>query len=154
MFVKTVKVKEVFKALFTIFIIALAVLAVVLFIKNLTNDNKVILDTEAARQEFLRSLGWQISEEPIDVRAVTVPNEWNEVFEEYNSIQKQQGFDLEKYRGKNATVYTYEVYNYEGKPENMVANLMTDEDGRLIAGDVSCTELGGFIQGLLPIENE
>ena len=154
MFVKTVKVKEVFKALFTIFIIALAVLAAVLFIKNLTHDNNVVLDTEAARQEFLKSLGWQISEEPIDVREVLIPLEWNEVFEEYNSIQKQQGFDLGKFRGKNATVYTYEVYNYDGKPENMVANLMIDEEGKLIGGDVSCTELGGFIQGLLPIENE
>ena len=153
MFVKTVKVKEVFKALFTIFFIALAVLAVVLFIKNLTADNTVVLDTEAARQEFLSSIGWQVSEAPIDVREVTIPTEWNDIFEEYNSIQKQQGFDLGKFKGKNATIYTYEVYNYEGKPENMVANLMVSE-GKLIGGDVSCTELGGFIQGLLPIIEE
>ncbi|MBQ8624012.1 MAG: DUF4830 domain-containing protein [Oscillospiraceae bacterium] len=150
---KTVKVKEVLKALFTIFFIALAVLAVVLFVKNLTADNSVMLDTEAARQEFLSSIGWQVSGTPIDVREVTIPTEWNDVFEEYNSIQKQQGFDLEKHKGDNVTIYTYEVYNYEGKPENMVANLMV-YNGELIGGDVSCTELGGFIQGLLPIPAE
>lgn len=153
MFVKTVKVKEVLKALFTICFIALAVLAVVLFIKNITSDNTVALATESDRQAFLSSLGWQVSPEPIDIRQVTVPNEWNDVFEEYNSIQKQQGLDLDDYRGKDVTIYTYEVYNYEGKPDNMVANLMVYEN-KLIGGDVSCTELGGFIQGLMQIPAE
>ena len=153
MFVKTVKVKEVLKALFTIGFIALAVLAVVLFIRNLTADNSTVLATESDRQAFLSLLGWEVSDEPIDVRQVTIPTEWNDVFEEYNSVQKQQGFDLEDYKGKDVTIYTYEVYNYEGKPENMVANLMVSE-GKLIGGDVSCTELGGFIQGLLPIIEE
>lgn len=153
MFVKTVKVKEVLKALFTIGFIALAVLAVVLVIRNMTGANEIGLVTESDRQEFLASLGWQVSEEPIDVRQVTIPAEWNEVFDEYNSIQLQQGFDLGKYKGKDVVIYTYEVYNYDGRPENMVANLMVYEN-RLIGGDVSCTELGGFIQGLMPIIEE
>ncbi len=97
-------------------------------------------------------MGWQVSVEPIDVREVTVPSEWNEVFSQYNAIQMQQGFDLDDFRGKNVTIYTYEVYNYENKPENIIANLMVYEN-KLIGGDVSCTELGGFIQGLMKHEN-
>lgn len=104
MFVKTVKVKEVLKALFTIGFIALAVLAVVLVIRNMTGANEIGLVTESDRQEFLASLGWQVSEEPIDVRQVTIPAEWNEVFDEYNSIQLQQGFDLGKYKGKDVVI--------------------------------------------------
>ncbi len=152
MFVKTVNVKNVLKSVFTVLFIALAVLAVVLFIRNLTADKSVVLETEADRQEFLHSLGWQVSEMPIDVREVIIPSEWNEVFSQYNAIQMQQGFDLDDFRGKNVTVYTYEVYNYEDKPENIIANLMVYEN-KLIGGDVSCTELGGFIQGLMMIEN-
>lgn len=152
MFVKTVNVKKACKTVFTVLFIALAILAVILFVRNLTSDSSVILETEEQRQEFLHSLGWQVSAEPIDVREVIIPSEWNEVFSQYNAIQMQQGFDLEAHRGKNVTIYTYEVYNYEDKPENMIANLMVYEN-KLIGGDVSCTELGGFIQGLMKIEN-
>lgn len=152
MFVKTVNVKNICKTIFTVLFIALAVLAVILFVRNLTSDDSIILETEQQRQEFLSSMGWQVSAEPIDIREVMIPSEWNEVFSQYNAIQMQQGFDLDDFRGKSVTIYTYEVYNYENKPENMIANLMV-YDGRLIGGDVSCTELGGFIQGLMRIEN-
>ena len=152
MFVKTVNVKNACKTVFTVLFIALAILAVILFVRNLTSDSSVILETEEQRQELLHSLGWQVSAEPIDVREVIIPSEWNEVFSQYNAIQMQQGFDLDDHRGKNVTIYTYEVYNYEDKPENMIANLMVYEN-KLIGGDVSCTELGGFIQGLMKIEN-
>lgn len=153
MFVKTVKIKEVLKALFTIAFIALAVMAVVLVVRNLTNNSDILLATESDRQAFLSSLGWQVSEEPIDVRCVTIPTEWNDIYTEYNSIQIQQGFNLEGFKGKEVCIYTYEIYNYEGKPQNIIANLMVYED-KLIGGDVSCTELGGFIQGLMPVPKE
>ncbi len=152
MFVKTVNVKNVCKTIFTVLFIALAALAVILFVRNLVSDDSIILETEQQRQEFLTSMGWEISGEPINVREVVIPSEWNEVFSQYNAIQMQQGFDLDDFRGKNVTIYTYEVYNYENKPENMIANLMVYEN-KLIGGDVSCTELGGFIQGLMKLEN-
>ena len=41
------------------------------------------------------------------------------------------------------------MYNYPGKPENIIANLIIFE-GKLIGGDRTCTELDGFMQGLMP----
>ena len=90
----------------------------------------------------------ETSPEPIDCRSVIIPQEWSDVYTQYNELQLQQGFDLDKYRGEYAEIYTYEIYNYGDSRQNIVANLIIC-DGKLIAGDVCCTELGGFMQGLV-----
>ena len=80
-------------------------------------------------------------------KAVTIPKEFNEVYEKYNKLQKQQGFDLEDYKGKTAEVYTYAVKNYGNKKQEVRANLIVCE-GQLVGGDVCSAELDGFMQGL------
>lgn len=149
MFVKTVKIKSLLKILLILMAIAGVLLLAVTFVNRLTDQNKIILEDIPAQNAFLESLGWETSGEPVDVREVIIPEEWNSVFEEYNDLQKQQGFDLDKYRGKQATIYTYQILNYDGA-ENVVANLMVF-DGKLIAGDVCSAELGGFMQGLCKV---
>ena len=147
MFVKTVKIKSIVKALVTILIIAAAIFAAIYALNRLIKPSAIVLETEADQLQFLRDLGWETSDSAINCREVTIPEEWNEVYTKYNELQLAQGFDLEKYRGKTATIFSYSILNYDGKPDNMVANLVICE-GRLIGGDVSCTELGGFMQGI------
>lgn len=149
MFVKTVKIKSLLKILLILMAIAGVLLLAVTFVNRLTDRSKIILEDIPAQIAFLESLGWETSVEPVDIREVIIPEEWNSVFEEYNDLQKQQGFDLNKYRGKQATIYTYQILNYDGA-ENVVANLMVF-DGKLIAGDVCSAELGGFMQGLCKV---
>ena len=149
MFVKTVKIKSLLKILLILMAIAGVLLLAVTLVNRLTDQNKIILEDIPAQNAFLESLGWETSVEPVDVREVIIPEEWNSVFEEYNDLQKQRGFDLDKYRGKQATIYTYQILNYDGA-ENVVANLMVF-DGKLIAGDVCSAELGGFMQGLCKV---
>lgn len=150
MFIKTIKVKKPAVALAAAAAIILCIIIVIAVIIGLMGKPTVYtLKTEAQRQEFMRSMGWEVSEEYLECRVVTIPEEWNDVYEEYNKLQKEQGFDLEKYKGKTVEVYTYQVYNYEGHENKdcMVCNLMIC-DGVLIGGDVCCTELDGFMQGL------
>lgn len=147
MYIKTVKMRSVLKTAVTVLIAAAVVFAAVYAVNRLIKPPATVLETESERLGFLKSLGWETSEEAINCREVLIPEEWNEVYEKYNELQKQQGFDLEKYRGRTAEIYTYTVLNYEGRPDNMVANLVLC-DGRLIAADISCTELGGFMQGI------
>lgn len=148
MFVKTVKMGTVVRTLGIILIVMIIILGAV-YLFNRSTGGGALLDSEESRAEFLESLGWRISPEPLDVRQVVIPSDWNEVYEEYNRLQLQQGLDLNGYRGKGAEIYTYEIYNYQDGRQNVVANLVICE-GRLIAGDVCCTELGGFMHGLLP----
>lgn len=147
MFIKTVKIKSILKALVTVLVIAAVIFAAVYAINRLIKPHDITLATEQDMLSFLRNLGWETSETAINIREVTIPAEWNEVYTKYNELQLQQGFDLTKHKGSPATVYSFRILNYDGRPDNMVANLLIC-DGVLVGGDISCTELGGFMQGL------
>ncbi len=151
MYIKTVKIKSALKAAVTILIIAAAIFAAIYALNRLIKPSAITLETESERLEFLRGLGWETSDSAINCRKVTIPEEWNDVYTKYNELQLKQGFDLSKYRGKQAEIYTYTVLNYEGRPNNMVANLVIC-GGKLVGADISCTELGGFMQGIARAE--
>ena len=148
MFVKTIKLKKTAKILAYVLCILIAALCVVFVFNRLFAPKGISLGTTQEQIEFLEGLGWETSPEPIDCRSVIIPQEWSDVYTQYNELQLQQGFDLDKYRGEYAEIYTYEIYNYGDSRQNIVANLIICA-GKLIAGDVCCTELGGFMQGLV-----
>ena len=147
MYVKTVKMRSVLKTLVTVLIVAAVVFAAIYTLNRLLKPSAITLETESERIAFLEGLGWETSGEAINCREVTIPEDWNEVYVKYNDLQLEQGFDLSKYKGRPAVIYSYSILNYDGKPQNIVANLVICGD-KLIGGDVSCTELGGFMQGL------
>lgn len=84
------------------------------------------------RKAYLKGLGYEFEEEKS--KEITIPSEFNDVYKEYNEIQKEQGFDLEKYKGKTAVIYTYKITNYKNN-ENVIADLMVC-DGVLIGADL------------------
>ncbi len=99
------------------------------------------------RVQFLGGLGWQVSEEPLETEEVVIPLEFDEVYQRYNQLQTEQGFDLTPYAGQRAKRYTYAVYNYPGERDTVRANLIISDD-ELIAGDISSVRIDGFMQGL------
>lgn len=147
MFIKTVKIKSFWAAVTVLSIVAVAVAAVIFASANAREKSQVYkMTSEHQRQEFISSLGWDTDEEYDTCRIVIIPQEFDEVYTSYNDLQKQQGFDLEAYKGKTVEIYSYPVYNYP-EEENVSLNLLIC-DGKLIGGDVCSAELGGFMQGL------
>jgi hypothetical protein len=105
----------------------------------------VSASTNEQRVTFLKSFQYTVNDDPA-VEEVTIPSEFGDVYQQYNKIQKAQGFDLTKYKGKRVKHYTYTITNYPGKADGVRANLLVFED-RIIGGDVSSTELAGFMHG-------
>lgn len=151
MFTLRLKPKTVFGL---ILIIAGVVVAAITFFSNhaaLSRPaaNEVTLETDAQREEYLTSLGWQFKT-PCEVKEVQIPQQFNDTYTQYNEIQKAQGFDLENYKGQTATVYTYNITNYSGfeNRDCVFANLLVCKNV-LIGGDICSTSLSdGFIEGL------
>ncbi|MBQ8345710.1 MAG: DUF4830 domain-containing protein [Clostridia bacterium] len=104
------------------------------------------IKTNEDRIAFLGQFGWTVNAQPKDEREVTVPEEFDKIFMGYNEIQKRQGLDLSKYKKKTATLYTYEVTNYEGAEGTVYANLLIYRN-RVIGGDICSAEAKGFIHG-------
>lgn len=149
MFIKSVRLK---KPQLWMLGAALVLAVLIFFAVKLNSGRKgesFIMRTEEERQSFIASMGWETEPEYTECRSVTIPEEFGDVYEQYNDLQKQQGFDLTKYKGRTAEVYTYPVLNYEGHTEKDCMKLtLIVYNGELIGGDVCCTELGGFMQGL------
>lgn len=110
--------------------------------------------TEQQRQEFMANLGWQVSPEPEEAAEVVIPKKFDDVYQSYNAIQKEQGMDLSRWRGKRCKRYSYEVLNHPSGLSNIRLNLLVC-GGKIIGGDVCSLGLDGFLQGLCyPVEPE
>lgn len=103
--------------------------------------DKIRTASDAAN--FLRQFGWEIDDEPTEIKTVTVPTEFDKVFSAYNEIQKAQGLNLTRYRGKEVTRYTFRLINYEGTDLPVWANVLVYKK-RVVGGDVYSSE---FVKG-------
>ena len=95
---------------------------------------------------FLGQFGWQVDSTPIEIKTVTVPTEFDKVYSAYNELQKSQGLNLTKYRGKDVERYTFTVTNYEGFEGPVYANVLVYRN-RVIGGDVCSADVTGFVHG-------
>ena len=82
--------------------------------KPAVNDGAINYTAKTASDciSFLSQFGWSVNEEPVEVREVIIPSEFNDTYEAYNVIQKNQGLDLEPYKGFMAKKWIFDVKNY------------------------------------------
>ncbi len=104
------------------------------------------IKTDEDRIEFLKQFGWEVKPTAVEQKDVKVPKEFDSIFNTYNELQKRQGLDLSKYKGKSVTRYTYEVTNFEGYDGTVYANIIVCKN-RVIGGDICTADVNGFIQG-------
>ena len=103
------------------------------------------IKTNDDRLNFLKQFGWEVQETP-EEEEVRIPSEFDRVFHGYNEIQKQQGFDLSKYKRKNVKRYTFELTNYKDYDGKVYANILVYRN-RVIGGDVCSADMTGFMHG-------
>lgn len=111
-------------------------------------DKMFTMAENAERVEFLNSQGWIVKPEPVSKEEATIPSVTDAVYAEYAALQKEQGFDIEKYQGKPVKIIKYQVLNYPDHPEGVIASMILCDD-RLIGGDVSLEGEGGFTEPLI-----
>ena len=102
--------------------------------------------TPEAAANFLAQFGWEVESVPAEETVVTIPTEFDKIFAAYNELQKSQGLNLTKYRGKDVTRYTFAVKNYEGYEGTVWANVLVHR-GRVIGGDICSADVSGFVHG-------
>lgn len=106
--------------------------------------------TNEQRLAFIRNFGYDVLNEPVEIKDIIIPEQFNDTYISYNEIQISQGFDLSKYKGKSAKTYAYAVTNYPGVEDSektVRANLIV-YDSKIIAGDVCSVKLDGFMHAL------
>jgi hypothetical protein len=102
---------------------------------------------------LLTALGWEVNIKPLEMTEVMIPEEFSDVYKNYNELQEEQGLDLTKYKGKKVMRYTFEIVNYPSGEQNVQATLLVYKN-RLIGGDICSARLDGFMHSLLMPEDE
>ena len=108
--------------------------------------DRIAAGTNEERIAYLLSLGWEVEPAPVLEQEITLPKEFPEVLQNYNEMQRQQGFDLQDYTGKKVILYTYRITNHPDA-EEADASLYVYRS-RLIGGDVHSTSFTGFMTPL------
>lgn len=103
--------------------------------------------TNEDRVKFLEDLGWQVDPEPCCETEVLIPREFSDVYQNFNQLQIEQGYDLAEHRGETATIYAYRVLNYKGFEGPVIAELYV-ANNHIIGGDIHSLALDGFMHGL------
>lgn len=114
------------------------------------NGMNLKAETAEERIAFLSQFGYEVTQDPLKVEEVIIPEEFDETYTQYNEIQKTQNFDLEKYKGCRVKKWTYEVTNYKGYENSdgiIEANLLI-YNSLVIGADIQCLEQDGFIKAL------
>ena len=129
--------------------IMLIVAAAIWGLIKLSSDDKgrILGDTNEQRISYISDFGWDAGTVHTALEEVRIPVTFDEEYEQYNALQKEQGFDLRKYRACYVKKYTYCITNYDegsSPPIPIYANLLV-LDGEIIGADISSAEAGGFI---------
>lgn len=142
------------KAAFAVILLALVIIGIILLVgaHHKAADERepkpvASVKSEKNRVAYLNQYGWSVESPAMSEDTVMIPRSFSAVFESYNELQKQQGFDLSRYCGTEVTMYTYRVNNPEFGAEEVLAVLYV-QNGKVIGGDVHSTSLDGFMQGI------
>lgn len=112
------------------------------------------IKTNENRLEFLSQFGWEAGKDAVEEVEVRIPSDFDKVMNAYNEVQKAQGLDLSKYKGKTATRYTYQITNYPDYEGTVYANIIVYKN-RVIGGDICSSDVSGFIHGFaLPTQTK
>lgn len=119
-----------------------------LFRLSNVGDNGICGETNSDRLAYIEGFGWDAGIIHTEVCEVRIPAEFDEAYEEYNALQREQGFDLRKYRACTVKKYTYNITRSDGESAQtavpILANLLV-LDGEIIGADISSAEANGFV---------
>ena len=105
-------------------------------------------DEDEKNIDFLESYGWRVDENHIEKEALKIPDIFDEVYNNYNALQKLSGLDLSDYKGKDAIRYTYIVKNFPQKTDQAVRANVLCVDQNPVPGDIMTVKIDGFMYSL------
>lgn len=95
-----------------------------------------------AQAKFLSQFGIKIDKSTKKTDTVTIPKDFNEVYEDYNDLQLEAGLDLKPFRGEQVSRVVYKINKKEGYATLLIFR------GRVIGGHLSTGEFSDGYEAL------
>jgi len=102
--------------------------------------------------QYLTQMGYQLDAASCRSKKVQIPKTFDAVYETYNDLQKECGFDLSRYAGKKVDLSTWTVTNWPDG-EAVLVDVLVYKD-KVIGGAVYTASVEGFMYGLRPMEEQ
>ena len=99
---------------------------------------------EALCFNYLKALGYSPEDAPSETADVKIPEGFGKVYENYNLLQKEAGFDLTPFRGCTVKRYTFRLTD----SPLPLANILVYEN-KICGGDILDPSSDGKIQPLI-----
>ena len=134
-----------------LFVCVAALVSVVVLVPSVPADASAIASHNNVRSNedrltFVSGFGWEVDPVPVSEVTVRIPSEFDSVYESYNDIQKSQGYNLERFKGKDVIKYSYSVKNYEESESDVFINILVYKN-KIVGGDLSSANADGFMIG-------
>ena len=130
--------KRLIAVAFAVVVIFFMILSSVFSVKNERIDGS----TNQKRVEYIKNLGFEVDDADVAFKQTVIPQKFDNVYKQYNSLQKKSGFDLSKYKSKTVTVYTYPLVSGNREAHIIIYN------GVVIGGDVADISADGSMSAL------
>ena len=114
-----------------------------------SGQSKITVKSPEDCVSYLRELGYETETEAAVTKTVTIPRDFDPVYESYNAMQQECGFDLRSYRGKEVRLTTFPITNYPGE-EEVLADVLVYQK-KIIGGAIYTASVDGFMTGLQPM---
>ncbi len=137
-------VTDVLLSLLCSFIIVLILQNAETVTASVLNDDRYVLAVE-----FLNENGLKVVEESKKCDIVTIPTVFDDTFAAYNELQKEQGFDLQKYAGKKVMRFSFELSGYDEQENDIYFATVYMINNEIIAADIYSSSVNGFMTGVL-----
>lgn len=131
-------------------LVVLCVALLTVLVKCAFSAAPVTAGTQEDVTSFIRSFGWEVRDNPDEIKEVIIPADFSGVYENYNELQKKQGYDLSKYRTETVVRHTYSILNFTTADGNLMSGVYINVlvfDGKIIGGDICTYDLAGFMVG-------
>lgn len=93
--------------------------------------------THQKRILFINSLNVSVDEKDITEKKTVIPAAFGDVYNRYNDLQQQAGFNLKSFKGKSVSIYTYKITGNQKELHLIVC------DGKIIGGDIADVNVNG-----------
>lgn len=132
-------------------IILTALLAAALAILVIFGMFSVDSATNSLAISYIENLGWKIEQRPAEISHITLPEDFDIIYQTYNALQKESNFDLTAYKGQRVARYSYRVLNHaQSGQEEIRANVFVLHQ-QVVAADISTASAGGFMHAITDV---
>lgn len=107
---------------------------------------------EDARIGWLNSRGITVEPQPLRTEELLIPEQFDDRYGDYLALQREQGFEPERYAGRRVTRITYRITNDpEGRRDLSAALLLFK--GRIVGGQIQSDD-GSILRPLITAQEK